>query len=99
MANLLDSCVIHALASARIVGKRTASYANDNPVESKMVFAYLRGDKRRPNVNTEIGAMLVALEDARRAGYGPAVVPPPLPPDDNQEAYTAGPYGSEVYSK
>ena len=101
MGNLLDDCVTHALRAAHIVGKNMRSYAVDNPGESQKVFSYLKGGSRPTGVRTEMGLHLMALEDARRAHYGPPVVtpPPPPPPTEDKLAYSVDPYSAEKYSK
>ncbi len=77
---LLGDSVTAGLAAVRIVGK-TGSYKADNPVESKAVLAYLQGGSRPPSLATAMGRHLVALEDARRAGYAPpTTTPPPTAP-------------------
>ena len=72
MTNFLDESVAQALLATIIVGKKN-SYASANPLESKFVFNYLKGGQRPVTVITPMGKHLVALEDARRAGYGPSI--------------------------
>lgn len=74
---LLDDSISYALAAARITGRKN-SYVWDNPTESQQVIAYLAGGPR-PFVATQMGKHLVALEDARRANYGPPAAPAPTP--------------------
>ncbi len=74
--SLLDESVQQALLASRIVGKKN-SYSSDNPVESKAVLSFLGGGARPISVATAMGRHLVALEDARRAGYAPPIAPPP----------------------
>lgn len=92
--SLLDDSVSDALSASRIVGKKN-SYASDNPAESAAVFSYMRGGTR-PSVATAMGRHLVALEDARRAGYAPPAAPTPPAAaaplwDGRASAYTAIP--------
>ena len=86
---MLDTSVTNALIASRIVGKRN-SYSSDNPKESKLVFAYLKGGTRPATVATAMGKMLLGLEDARRTLY---VAPP------TGGNYGRGFYGSEVYGR
>ena len=97
MPNLLDIAVDEALQSTRLFGKGTYTYATDNPNESMRVAAYLRGGVRPTNVITHPGKMLVALEDARRAGYAPPVDTPPS--TGNVLAFSVEPYSEDQYGK
>jgi hypothetical protein len=90
--SLLDDSVANALLSSRIMGKRQ-SYLADNPKEGAAVINYLKGGVRPLSTVTKMGLHLVALEDARRANYGP---PGPI---NNDAEYADGLYSSGVYSQ
>lgn len=72
MNPMLEFSVEQALLANRIVGKKN-SYAADNPGESGVVLAYLKGGARPAAlaVATAMGKHLVSLEDARRADITP----------------------------
>lgn len=91
MINFLDVSVNEALISSFIVGKKN-SYLAYNPREGSNVIAYLRGGLRPERLVTSMGKHLVALEDARRAGYAP-------PSNTSSLEYSDGLYNKDIYSK
>lgn len=92
--NFLDESVEQAKLSSIIFGAGKNSWSTLNPRESVAVFEYLEGGVR-PLVKTAVGKHLVALEDARRAGYAPPPTPSPVPTD---KSYSSREYSRDAFN-